>query len=242
MKYKLISCEVFTREVCYSAYKCENTIDFYFTPKAAHEKPELLKGLIQEIIDKTEETDEYDAILLGFGLCGNSVLGLKSTKIPLVIPRAHDCCTIFLGSKKKFLDNFQDNLSREWTSSGYMERGDSYLRESDTGVLLGLDRSYLDFVEKYGEENAEYLWETLHPKPLDNTTVFINIPETTRESSIKAIENHTKENNNLLKIINGDICIINNLLGGNWKEDEFLIIPPNNEIKSAFDMDIILKY
>lgn len=242
MKYKLICCEVFTREVCLSIFQSLNTIDVEFTPKAAHEKPENLRSTIQEMIYKAEKSGSYDGILLGFGLCGNATLGLKSKLIPIIIPRAHDCCTIFLGSKEKFVTNFEDNFSKEWTSVGYMERGDSYLRETDTAKMLGLDSSYESFVSQYGEENAQYLWETLHPKSEDNELIFIDVPEISSEFQIENLKTIAQKEDKKIRTLKGDMRIIKNLIDGNWDEDSFLIVPPNTEIKPAYDHDKVLTF
>src|SRR5690606_11449714 len=91
-------------------------------------------------------------------------------------PRAHDCGTLFLGSKEKFKANFAVNPSLAYSSTGYCERGDSYLRLRDTYH----GKSYDDFLKLYGEENAKYLWEILHPPYVQagEKVVFIEIEET----------------------------------------------------------------
>lgn len=241
MKYKLICCEVFMREACLAIASSPHTIDPVFTPKGAHEKSDYLRGLIQSKIDELEAEGEYDAVLLGFGLCGNSTAGIQARSIPLVIPRAHDCCTIFLGSKEKFSEYFGDNLSAEWSSAGYMERGDSYLRETDTGELLGLDKSYEDLVEMYGEENAQYLWETLHPNLHSNELIYIEIPETAHLGYQKKLEELALEQGKTVRILNGDMRLIRNLIDGAWNEKEFLIVPPGETIKAVYDKDEIIR-
>ena len=98
MRFKMISCEVFARLVYHAAAKSPHILDIEFTELRSHVNPDKLRGQIQTIIDSTP--DHYDAILLGYGLCGNGTAGLKARSIPLIIPRAHDCCTIFLGSRQ----------------------------------------------------------------------------------------------------------------------------------------------
>src|SRR5690554_4940939 len=102
MLFKLIACEVFVREASLAMATSPHTVDVEFTEKAAHDNSEGLRQTIQQCIDATEASSRpYDAILLGFGLCGNGVVGLRS-RLPLIIPRAHDCCTLFLGSRASF--------------------------------------------------------------------------------------------------------------------------------------------
>jgi len=240
MKLKLICCEVFMREVCLAISQTPNIIDPEFTPKGAHEDSDYLRALIQEKIDAVSEADGYDAILLGFGLCGNSTQGIKARSIPLVIPRAHDCCTVFLGSRQKFVEYFKDNLSAEWSSAGYMERGDSYLRDTDTGKFLGLDKDYEQLVEQYGEENAQYIWETLHPDAHSNELIYIEVPEFAHLGYLDRIRPLAQEQDKTVRVLDGDMRLIRSLVNGSWDEKEFLIVPPGKEIKAVYDQEEIV--
>ena len=111
----MISCEVFSRLVYSAAARTPNILDVEFTELRSHVNPDGLRKQIQDIIDGTP--DKYDAILLGYGLCGNSTSGLRARSIPLVIPRAHDCCTVFLGSRAAFLEHFGLTPSAQWSSA-----------------------------------------------------------------------------------------------------------------------------
>ena len=162
-RMRLICCDVLFRMACRAAAQSRNVIDMDFTKLQSHNEPDKLRSEIQGLIDKADAEGIYDAILLGYGLCGNSVAGLAARRQPLVIPRAHDCCTLFLGSRSKFEEHFGERLSSQWSSHGYLERSREYLGGTDIGKNLGYDRDYAALVEQYGEENAEYIWETLHP-------------------------------------------------------------------------------
>lgn len=240
MKLKLICCEVFLREACYGISKTQHIVDPEFTPKAAHEKPDSLRDLIQSKIDAVDKSGGYDGILLGFGLCGNSTSGLVARSIPLVIPRAHDCCTIFLGSKDRFLEHFKDNLSAEWSSAGYMERGGAYLRETDTGKLLGADKTYQDLIEQYGEENAQYIWETINPKSNFDELIYIEIPETAHLGYQERIKELAKEQGKSVRVIDGDMRLILGLIEGKWSTDDYLIVPPGKSIKPVYDQKEVI--
>lgn len=240
MKYKLIGCEVFLREACLSIATSPHTIDPEFTPKGAHDLSSHLKEVLQSKIDETEEKGIYDAILLGYGLCGNGIIGLKSKKIPLVIPRAHDCCTIFLGSRSKFLTYFQDNLSAEWSTVGYMERGENYTREADTTKMLGLDMEYSELVKQYGEDNAQYLWETLHPKTHNDELIYIDVPETSNPVFLEKLREVASKQGKTVRVLPGDIKMIKGLLWGNWDNEDFLVVPPGHEVKGVYDQDKVI--
>jgi hypothetical protein len=245
MYLKLIACDVLTREVCHCIARSPHTVDVEFTEKGAHEDSDRLRLLLQERIDKTaEKGSPYDAILLAYGLCGNATAQLTARNIRLVLPRAHDCCTIYLGSRQRFKELFSDNPSRPFSSAGYMERGDSYLHDGDTGRLLGLDRSYEDFVAQYGEENAEYIMETLtlsRDANTDNRVIYIDVPETSqKEYASLCQENAEKEGRQFIRV-EGSIRLIRQLVEGAWSDEEFLIVEPGQQIRAVYDWEEILR-
>jgi hypothetical protein len=235
MKYKLICCEVFMRIACMEIAYTPNTIDPEFTKLGAHENPDNLRKSIQKKIDSIKDEDGYDAILLGYGLCGNSTAYLKAASIPLVIPRAHDCCTILLGSKDKFIENFEGRFSSMWSSAGYMERSSCYLRETEIGKMLGLDKDYQQLIEQYGEENAQYIWNTLHPGNEGDELIYIKIPELESLGYLEEFKKNAVAKSKNVRIINGNTNLIYKLINGKWTKDEFLIIPPGKSIAAVYD-------
>ena len=44
---------------------------------------------------------DIEAIVLAYGLCGRGTAGLRPLRHKLVIPRAHDCITVFMGNCKR---------------------------------------------------------------------------------------------------------------------------------------------
>ncbi len=242
MRLKLIACEVFTREVCLAAAKTPHIVDIEFTSKGAHEESEYLKEIIQKKIDDAEKSEvDYDAILLGFGLCGNSILGIKSEEIPLIVPRAHDCCTIFLGEKEKFEEYFGNRLSAEWTSPGYMERGDNVLREEELEDTLGRSKSYKELVEQYGEDNAKYVWEKLHPEnnAADNL-IYIEIEEFADLGYLEEAQKEAEKEGKELEKIPGNMRLIKKMIFGEWEEQDFLTVKPGEEIKAKYDFEQVI--
>ncbi|MCX7765473.1 MAG: DUF1638 domain-containing protein [Candidatus Sumerlaeia bacterium] len=244
MYLKLIACEVFTREICYCVARTPHIVDIEFTPKGAHDKSEYLRQEIQLRIDATQQSPrKYDAILLGYGLCGNATVNLLARDTPLVIPRAHDCCTILLGSKEKYKLYFGRNPSLMFSSSGYMERGDSYVKEASVSKLLGLDKNYADYVAQYGEENARFLFDNLFSKmtlPPENKIIFIEVPETQHLGySAKCRQQAQAEGREFIQLP-GDIRLIKHLLYGEWNNDEFLIVKPHQRTVGVYDAEEII--
>ncbi|GHT45437.1 hypothetical protein FACS189454_04920 [Planctomycetales bacterium] len=125
MKFKLFACEVLCREVCAFVASSPHQVDVEFLPKGLHDLgKKKMKQRIQTALDTVDES-QYDFILLGYALCNGGVVGLTAKTIPLVIPKAHDCITFFLGSRKRYEEYFFANSGTYFKTVGWVERGDS---------------------------------------------------------------------------------------------------------------------
>lgn len=244
MRLKVIACEVLMREICYCVARSRHTIDLAFTKKNGHDQVDTLRQEIQSLIDAADE-GEYDAILLGYGLCGNGTVGLEARHTPLVIPRAHDCCTLFLGSKHKFEELFAENPSQPFSSPGYLERGDGDVHSSSLRKTLGLDRSFEDYAAQYGEENARYIMDTLFPafrlETHEQRVLFIEIPETAQEGAAQRLRAQAEGDGKDFIEIEGRIDLIRNLLDGNWNDHDYLQVPPGHSIAGVYDWHTICR-
>ena len=89
--------------------------------------------------------------------------GWRRETIPLVVPRAHDCITLFLGSKERYLDYFQKHPGVYFKTSGWIERGEglNQYRQDSIEQQSGMTQTYEELVAKYGEDNAKFLYEQL---------------------------------------------------------------------------------
>ncbi len=244
MYLKLIACNVLLREIYREVATSPHTFDLYFTEKGDHEKSDRLRAIIEGEIQKAEESGKlYDAILLGYGLCGNATVGLGSSKFSLVLPRAHDCCTLFLGSKQKFQELFASNPSRPFATPGYMERSADTFQTTSTRQFLGLDKSYDEYVALYGEENAQYIMETLSPKTKDDTMiVYIAMPGTESLGwEDKCRREAQREGKGFLRV-EGDPRLIHKLIHGEWDSEEFLIVPRGQKIAPVYDWEEVVTF
>lgn len=243
MHLKLISCNVFQREASWCIARTPHTIDSEYTELGEHARSAGLRQIIQDRIDATEVSGKtYDAILLLFGLCGNATVDLKANRTQLVIPRAHDCCTILLGSRGKFVEHFGDAPSTPFSSVGYLERGDYFLRTTDngtTGVETG--DAFEHLVEKYGEEDARYIWAEMHPDHGDSKAVFIDLPETSHLGYAAKFKAKAAAAGKQAVQLPGDIRLIANLLNGEWDPKEYLVVPPAAAIDGVYDWDEVIR-
>ena len=235
-RYKLIGCEIMFREICLCASKSTNIIDLEFMPKGLHDIGETkMSALLQEKIDSVD-ANKYEAVLMCYGLCNYGTKGLHA-KIPMVIPKAHDCITLLMGSKEKYNDYFFNNPGTFFKSSGWIER-DINPNETENSVTanLGMNKNF----DEYDEEEAEYLKEMLGDW-LQNYSKYTFIDTGTGNFSLyeQSIAEQAKNKNWDFEKINGDVSIIQDLMDGNWGSDKFLVIPPLNKIIFTHGNDIL---
>ncbi len=158
MHLKLISCEIFYREMCAVAARSINQVDVEFLPKGLHDigAAPMLERL-QSALDVLDES-EHQAVLFGYALCGNGLAGLTARSKPVVIPRAHDCITLFLGSRRRYLEYFHSHPGVYFKTTGWIERGEGLQPLSqETMKKQGLGYTYEELVAKYGADIVR-LW------------------------------------------------------------------------------------
>jgi hypothetical protein len=198
-----------------------------------------MSAMLQSEIDKVD-AEKYDMILLCYGLCNNGICNLHSS-LPIVIPRAHDCITLLMGSKEKYKDYFDKNPGTFFLSSGWLERNkDPGDTEDSVPSQMGLVKTYEEYAEMYDEETAKYLMDTLGDwlKNYKKTT-FINTYVGSEEIYRELTKQFAAEKNWEYEELGGDTGLIYRLLNGDWNSEEFLILPPNTSVAPSYDESII---
>jgi len=234
-KYKLLSCSVFRREIEAAIAESKGMIEAEFLEISLHLKSGDLRSRLQEGI--AEAGSRYEAVLLGYGLCGNGLAGVRAGAIPLVLPRAHDCCAILLGSLAAFEERFGANPSASWSSAGYVEFGSSYARTVEEA--LGID--YEKLVAEYGEENARFVRDSLRPAVPETKLRFIELAESAHLGYARAAAERAAAEGKEFVLIEGSSRLLRGLIAGSWDEREYLIVPPGGRIEPSYDRNTILK-
>lgn len=241
MKIKLIACEIFTRELSVAAGQSEHIIDATFLPFGLHNVPHDLRSRIQEEIDGAEGRG-YDAIALGYALCSRGTAEVAARSVRVVIPRAHDCITLLLGSRSRYDAEFAAHPGTYYYSPGWIERGDGEIDQGHIAEKEDLDarRRYDSYVEKYGEDNARFLieqetlWLTNYSRAAFIDT-GIGPVQVYRDFTQRAAESHGWGYEELA----GDMSLIRRLANGEWDGDDFVIVQPGQQVVETFDERIV---
>jgi hypothetical protein len=236
MRLQFIACKVLQKEAYLCAARSKNTVDVVLMEQGLHLYPDKLRSEVQKTLDRTSDIQgrEYDASLLGYGLCSNGITGL-SAKIPIVVPRGHDCITLLLGSKEKYKEYFDSHRGVYWYSPGWIE----------TSTLPGkerYERTLKEYKEKYGQDNAEYLmnmeqnWMKEYSWATYIDWDFTNSQE--EKEYTKRCAEYLGWKYDELK---GDQGLMQRFVDGIWNENEFLIIHPGEKIAEDVTSEGIIK-
>jgi len=206
----------------------------------AHNEPDNLRTKLQSRINAAAAEQNYDLFLLLYGLCGNATVGL-TCPVKLIMPRIHDCCTMFMGSKGKFAKEFGGKLSMRWCTSGYYER--CYM---DNGLIGDSSRrretypEYQALIEQFGEDNAEYIWDTMHPEIETPEAAYIRINGFEMPGHEAGFRRLVEEQGKTLQILEGDASYLKDLINGPWDDERFLTINPGEKIGAVYDMERVV--
>jgi hypothetical protein len=167
---------------------------------------------------------------------------LRARTIPLVLPRAHDCMTLFFGSKERYLEYFHARPGVYFKTSGWMERSGigEDLKQLTIPHQMGMDSSYAELVEKYGEDDAQYLWDELcNTVKHYGQYTFIEMGVEPDDRFEQQTRRDAEARSWKFEKVQGDLALIRRLVDGPWDEREFLVVPPGHKVVARYDEGIV---
>ncbi len=206
MTQLLIACETLRHEVELALSKTKVDIATRWMANGLHEKPDRLKAGLQEVIDAVE--DDYDTLLFAYGSCGNGLVGLKSTKAMLVVPRFEDCIAILLANQGKLK---QMRTTTYFLTPGWMAGERS------------LEVEYGQVVKKYGEKKTKKIYQIIFKNYQD--LMLIDTSAYQVEPWMDRVNKIADQVGLDVVVGRGSVRVLEKLLRGDWDED-FCQVPP----------------
>ena len=179
-----------------------------------HAGPTRLRAALQKEIDEVADSDgdgraDPPTVLIGYGLCGNGVVGLSSGRCRLVIPRVDDCIGICLGSKSAHRTEAGQNPGSYYLTRGWMKMDTTQFHQ---------------IVERYGSERADALYRVMFAEY--KRLVLINTGSYELDDVRYYAANMAREFGLRLEEIRGSTDLLRKLLHGPWSSEEFVICEP----------------
>lgn len=252
MRLKLIACKALSRELSYILAMSENSVDVTWIRQKYHDTPEILRKILQQEIDAVESEedihtnklgfsadgsrDDFEAILLGYGLCSNAIVGLTARKHKLVIPKAHDCITLLLGSKERYKECFESMPGCFWYTASWVENSDmpseEYRKQKEAFYRSqGYDEDVLESIlEEVDSWTENY-----------NSAAYVQMPFFDKKEYQDFTRGAAEYYNWDFHLLEGKMSLMERFVAGDWNEEDFLVLEPGEVAEFSPQDDIIKK-
>ncbi len=211
----VIACKVMEPEITLLTRDVDY-IEPVYLESSLHDTPDRMPDLIREKIDAA--ASYASQIVLGYGLCSNGVVGLKAPAQGLIIPRVHDCISLFLGSSELYQELFSKHPGTYYLTPGWVaERSDP---------LGYMERSY---VPRMGREMAEW---GLKEELKHYTHITLINTDTVDMAPLRKI---AQQNAAFLDMefleVTGSIQYFSKILFGPYTDEEFVCLEPGETMQ-----------
>jgi hypothetical protein len=198
-----------------------------------HRVPGKMTIALQDVVSSIEEPS---LVILGYGLCGNGLKGIKAGKHTLLVPRTDDCIALLLGSYRAYMREFQAEPGTYYLTKGWLESGSNPKQE------------YEEYVPKYGAEQAMWIMDQQyqHYKRLmlvarnqaDLEKYRPQAQEVARfcERWGMRYEERLGSDAYVQQLVEVAAALSNGHAAPDWLKSDFVVIPPGGEIRQEMFM------
>lgn len=243
MRFKAIVCQVFTREMEAVVAGSPHRVDLEIIPMGLHDLGIEMRSHLQQRIDAADGLG-YDAILVGYALCGRGTEGLRAGQTPLVLPRVHDCIGLLMGGHRAYLAYFEDHPGVYYRSPGWIEfQTPGMMLEpafASQKSPLGERRTLEELTAQYGEENGQFLFEQFNAfRQHYSGLTYISVPVASDDVSRDKARAEAAKEGWKFDEVKGTLSMLEHLVKGEWDPAHFLVVPPGATIKATLNDDIV---
>ncbi len=224
----LLACRVFEEELRLHGANAPHVLETRFLEVGLHDHPDNLRKALQVEIDALDSLD-IEAVVLAYALCGRGTAGLRAGRHRLVIPRGHDCMTIFMGSKEKFACQQAACPDSYYYTPGWM-------KANRTPGPERLDSLRVEFSEKFDSDDVEFLLESEKSNWAQHgQAVFLDLGTPGADEKAASAAKSAASLGWKFERIPGDPTLLSDLIAGRWDNDRFQIIEPGGRLEHAPD-------
>lgn len=207
----LVACRTIEDEILRVASETDFVGEVRWIESGLHNRPEVLRARLQEELDRI---DGADTVLLAFGYCGNSLVGLTARGCRLVFPKADDCITLLLGSCAR-RQEISSEVGTYFLTKGWLEHETNLWAEHQAAI------------RKWGAGRAE----RLRARMLAHYGRLAVVE--TGAYDLPALVERTRPIAEALKldhaVVEGSLRFLGKLLTGPWDE-EFVTFAPGETV------------
>jgi len=242
MHLKAIACQVFTREFEHILARSPHTVDLELIPMGLHSLGAGMRHHLQQRIDAADPFG-YDAILLGYALCGRGTEGLRAGRTQLILPRAHDCIGVLMGDRHRYAAYFENHPGVYYRSTGWVEFQTPDLKLQPAFAsqnLLGEQSSLEEFIAKFGDDNGRYLYEQFTGfRRSYSWLTYISTGVASDDASRAQARAEAAIQGWAFEEVAGSLSVLSRLVNGPWDESDFLVVPPGAAIHANHGDSIV---
>ncbi len=232
-KIALLACSVFEREIALLTRDARHIVETRFFEIGLHDQPDVLRATLQKELDEVDVRNNIEAVVLAYGLCGRGTAGLRAARHKLVIPRAHDCIAVFMGSKETYAEH-----QRRCPTCFYYTPGWNRARRVPGPDKL--EALKIELAKKFEADDVEFLLETEREQwAQHNTATYIDLGTDDAENEADYTRRCAEWLGWKFERIHGDAALFRDLLWGNWDDARFQIVEPGMQLGQSADEKIL---
>jgi hypothetical protein len=229
----VLACSVLEREIALYACGAQHIAHVQFFEMGLHDQPDLLRSTLQTNLDALDERTDIEAVVLVYGLCGRGTVGLAPLRHKFVIPRAHDCISLFMGSKEAYTEH-----QRQCASCYYYTPGWNRGRRVPSPEALETMRN--DLPSRFDADDVEFLVETTREQwAMHDTATYIDLGTDDSEKEADYARKCAHWLGWRFEHLRGDPTLLRDLLWCRWDAKRFQIIEPGSKLGQALDESIM---
>jgi hypothetical protein len=228
-KIAVLACSVFEHELALHARGAKHIVKVRQFEMGLHDHPNRLRSMLQENVDDLDKRSDIDAVVFCYGLCGLGTVGLAPLRHRLVFPRAHDCITVFMGSKEAYAEH-----QRHCATCYYYTPG--WNRELRVPGPEAIETMRAEFSAKFDRDDVEFLVEATREQwAMHDTVTYIDLGTDDSATAAAYAQRCAAWLGWRFEHLRGDPALLRDLLWCNWDPERFQIIEPGAKLGHSAD-------